>query len=488
MSQAHAGGGGHGYRPQYSFGRWGGWPSQPWLSSAGYGSEGADPQLVYWLQACLAQSVGSWVPQTGTMGPATRRAVRMFQSQHSLPANGVLDNDTIAALQKICPNPPAPAGDFRAASAAISMNRPPSMIGEISPPPSAKSNEPRATDWTIAHTGHGFTLVFRQRMRESDVLKLLFLDSKLPPGFRLEPDPNSKGERWLFFIPSGLSAVFDNAKNFSQKLVDALGQAAVDNTLTSEPEEAAAKAIRLAIQRGERDENRLTDLGFNARHPERRGQRVQQQERLLVREWLEIRDRLVRPALRAPAVPTPVLVWPTSSLPPSETGRFLSALNKLEARVNSIPDPRNWRYLCWFEKLRKVGVDDRVITWSAICPAHRGAVPFTVGPCDITMGWSHDQGKIEKGIRAVADVNTVGQSLGIIIHVKSSMVLSEEMTSQPVENLRMLHDNVQLAIDNLDKWANPGLGGGSAMPTAYVFIKDWIGGRQSDPNSIYSCG
>jgi hypothetical protein len=61
-----------------------------------------------------------------------------------------------------------------------------------------------------------------------------------------------------------------------------------------------SKTIRTAIQGGVRDENHLTDMVFNARHPERGGQRLQQKEQKLVQEWLDIRDRLVRPALLAP--------------------------------------------------------------------------------------------------------------------------------------------------------------------------------------------
>ena len=72
-----------------------------------------------------------------------------------------------------------------------------------------------------------------------------------------------------------------------------------------------SKAIRTAIQGGVRDENRLTDIVFNARHPERSGQRLQQKEQQLVREWLDIRDHLVRPALQAPSpVRSPVTPAP----------------------------------------------------------------------------------------------------------------------------------------------------------------------------------
>jgi Domain of unknown function (DUF1906) len=56
-------------------------------------------------------------------------------------------------------------------------------------------------------------------------------------------------------------------------------------------------AIQRAVQEGNRDENQLTDMIFNARHPERHGRRLQPGEQQLVQEWLRIRDSLVRPAL-----------------------------------------------------------------------------------------------------------------------------------------------------------------------------------------------
>src|SRR4051812_31885659 len=43
-----------------------------------------------------------------------------------------------------------------------------------------------------------------------------------------------------------------------------------------------SEAIRLAIAGGARDENRLTDTVFHARHPERQGRRLQPQERQLI--------------------------------------------------------------------------------------------------------------------------------------------------------------------------------------------------------------
>jgi hypothetical protein len=61
-------------------------------------------------------------------------------------------------------------------------------------------------------------------------------------------------------------------------------------------------SVRLAILWGQRDENKLTNMVFFARHPERDGRKLTRDEpefALLSQEWLAIRDELVRPALAA---------------------------------------------------------------------------------------------------------------------------------------------------------------------------------------------
>ena len=68
-----------------------------------------DPQTVAWAQNCLAQVIGPWVPQDGTLGPATLRAIRTFQTQTQLPTSGTLDGNTLAALQQACQPAAAPA-------------------------------------------------------------------------------------------------------------------------------------------------------------------------------------------------------------------------------------------------------------------------------------------------------------------------------------------------------------------------------------------
>jgi D-alanyl-D-alanine carboxypeptidase-like protein len=65
-----------------------------------------------------------------------------------------------------------------------------------------------------------------------------------------------------------------------------------------------AAAVALAMRRGNRNENLLTDLVFHARHPERGGRALGRDEHALVREWLAIRDRIVR-AVVGGSVPVP---------------------------------------------------------------------------------------------------------------------------------------------------------------------------------------
>ena len=126
----HWGGGYHGHYGMhghyYGHGRYG----HPWSRhrfwGGGPGSMFPDPQ-VSTAQACLAQVVDPSVPQNGIMGPQTRQAIRTFQMQQQMPPTGMLDNDTMSALQAACspqqaaPPPPPPP--------------PPPPQVQVSPPP-----------------------------------------------------------------------------------------------------------------------------------------------------------------------------------------------------------------------------------------------------------------------------------------------------------------------------------------------------------------
>jgi hypothetical protein len=62
----------------------------------------ASSPMVTWAQGCLAQLLGPGVPQDGIMGPGTQQAIQQFQMQQQLPVTGMLDDDTVRALQAAC--------------------------------------------------------------------------------------------------------------------------------------------------------------------------------------------------------------------------------------------------------------------------------------------------------------------------------------------------------------------------------------------------
>ncbi len=66
---------------------------------------------------------------------------------------------------------------------------------------------------------------------------------------------------------------------------------------------ALGAAAATAIAAGERSENVLTNLVFAARHPELGGRAIRPGESALAAEWLQIRETLVRPALRGLGTP-----------------------------------------------------------------------------------------------------------------------------------------------------------------------------------------
>jgi hypothetical protein len=125
-------------------------------------------------------------------------------------------------------------------------------------------------------------------------------------------------------------------------------------------------AVRLAIARGLRDVNKLTNMVFFARYPERRGRRLKRHERRLVREWLDIRNRLVRPALAAASLPPS-----TRTVPPrSKLGPY--------PRVNTpLPKEGPGFYITRYEhrKSRRFGLPETIQALKAIGAAWQRAHP-----------------------------------------------------------------------------------------------------------------
>jgi hypothetical protein len=75
-------------------------------------------------------------------------------------------------------------------------------------------------------------------------------------------------------------------------------------------------AVRIAIGTGITDANQLTNTLFYLKHPDLRGKKIGPDQHDLAREWVEIRDRWVKPALASHAAP-PVPAQPPAA--PSTT-------------------------------------------------------------------------------------------------------------------------------------------------------------------------
>lgn len=113
--------------------------------------------------------------------------------------------------------------------------------------------------------------------------------------FETEPFQFSPAGRTALATSATEEAEF-NLLQFPQSVLKAIG-----NGLES-------VALRLAIALNYRDENQLSNLIFFARHPERMGRALAKGEPNfddLSREWIQIRNTLVRPLLSGPVTPTP---------------------------------------------------------------------------------------------------------------------------------------------------------------------------------------
>jgi peptidoglycan hydrolase-like protein with peptidoglycan-binding domain len=82
-----------------------GW--DPWWGSGSASSDNPpddsiSPRTIRKMQSCLARMLGPWVPQSGSLGPKTRRAIKAFQRRQQLPVTGYPDETTISALKESC--------------------------------------------------------------------------------------------------------------------------------------------------------------------------------------------------------------------------------------------------------------------------------------------------------------------------------------------------------------------------------------------------
>jgi GH25 family lysozyme M1 (1,4-beta-N-acetylmuramidase) len=121
-------------------------------------------------------------------------------------------------------------------------------------------------------------------------------------------------------------------------------------------------AVRLAIGSGITDLNQLTNTLFYLLHPEMRGKRIEPGQRDLAREWIQIRDRYVRPVLGGAGRPSAGGAAHPGSVPTS------FGIDTASVAGNKNPD--------WMRAKAEVPVD------FAIIRAAWGTAPDSVFPRD----------------------------------------------------------------------------------------------------------
>ena len=285
---------------------------------------------------------------------------------------------------------------------------------------------------------------------------------------RLYAAPRRYVAGWPAGYPDGADFAWEPWDTWEPE-VDLIGWARSLFGSTVGAAEAAA-----AVAAGERDENRLTDILFFARHPERRGERIQPGETRAAQEWTGLRDTIVRRVLSAlasggpsappaPAPPAPAL----APVPFPELARRLlaAAWNYRALGVTLSPDQAR-RIPCVLTKLLDPRTDDRAVLI--------GVTSYTVGQM-ATRHLGPEEWKLVLSPlrREISDV------LGNVAHTYSDADL--------LLRFRQFYDE-QIArnMGQLKVMEFP-LGGGGGVPPGIVDIHDWVSSQQDNPQSIYSC-
>lgn len=121
----------------------------------------------------------------------------------------------------------------------------------------------------------------------------------------LDPDLDDESE---YEREDGMFNPAFEATSWADDLLDQEAEAFLSNLWDSASALWEKALVNMAIARGQRDPNRLTDLVFNRRHPGRRGRPLNPRDpgdRALVAQWMQIRDTIVRPALAAATASPP---------------------------------------------------------------------------------------------------------------------------------------------------------------------------------------
>ena len=210
--------------------------------------------------------------------------------------------------------------------------------------------------------------------------------------------------------------------------------------------ENESQTIRAAIEEGQRDENRLADLIFNARHPERDGQRLQPGEQQLIDEWADIRDHLVRPALAAasvgPSTTTSVPASTTSGVEADgDTTNIIQCISGLEDKGRSISFVQ--RYLRNLTPAEVTALRNAGFTIVSCFEEGQGAVLEDVAHYTRAQG-QHD------GRRAFTQAQAVGQTADTPIYFAVDADPSPGQRQAILEYFRGVAEGYQQYLSDMD--------------------------------------
>lgn len=308
---------------------------------------------IRWVQRSLNQILGLRLKEDGIIGKHSRSAVRSFQSRYQLKVDGIVGPYTEQALITAGANPPPTVGTdkingARPAHSDVNTPLPTRGSGHYSYQPTSKQfgrpqtiaavqaiaaawqqanpQGPRIGIGNISLKGGGLMPPHKSHQKGVDVdirpvrndrqekpvnyqspgyshaltqelVNLIRANGVLPVRFILFNDPDVNGVTASPGHDDHLHVRFGDS--YIQPEITFEGLSNQKQSATSEQQ-----LIQNALRQGHRNENYLTDIVFSARHPERKGRALQAHERRLRQEWIEIRNRLVRPALAKAVAPS----------------------------------------------------------------------------------------------------------------------------------------------------------------------------------------
>lgn len=256
-------------------------------------------EFVRWVQSSLNRILGLKLPIDGVMDVQTRSAVRSFQSKNGLPPDGIVGPPTERALTEATTAQRSPEGGGQGTPGDAGKEPPEGGAQQPTKDEEIFESFPQAefpyNEFGLASENENWQSELgrsRSRRRGNCNCHQTRADSGTSEfgAYNLTPEVLAQDEGEAFEYEFNLA-------DFPQSVL----------TMLRTGLESAG--LKLAVTFGFRNETQLTNLVFFARHPERFGRGITAGEPNysgLVREWISIRDTVVRPAVRgstAPAAP-----------------------------------------------------------------------------------------------------------------------------------------------------------------------------------------